>query len=644
VLRARCRKTLGETAAAQADRQLADKTPPTLAVDHYLRGKAAYDAKQLAEGVKAFEAGLRVEPTHYWSLMWLGYCLCDLGQGPEDYAGAARVFTGCILKRPDHAHPYYCRGNAYKRLGQYDKALAEYHKAIVLDPKFAPAHCGLGSALMAKGLLDEAIEEYHKGIEIDPEYAKYAHCGLGNALAARGLLEEAFAEYRKAIVLDPKFAPAHHGLGSALADKGLLDEAIEECRKVIEIDPEYAKYAHVHSNLGAALADKGLLEEAIAEHRKAIALDPEFAPAHSNLGNALKRKGLLDDGISEYEKAIALDPKFALAHYNLGLSLNAKHRFDEAVAEFHKAIVLAPKLIQAHVDLGVALKAMDRLDDAIAEYKVALRSKKDDPTVHYDLGNALVAKGRLEEAIGEFREAISIKPDYAEAHCNLGNALLQRGEFYQALKALRHGHELGSKNPGWPYPTAQWVRESERLVELDGKLPSILEGKTTPASPAERVELAGLCALKRLNRAAANFYKEALAAEPKLADDLGAAHRYYAACAAALAVCGQGKGAGELSEMERVQLRRQALTWLRADLAAWQKLLEKERDKAASAVRQTVAHWQQDDDLACFRGPGALASLPEAERQEWQKLWNDVEALPRQAVGSRALAAPKKHP
>src|SRR5262249_28179118 len=64
-LRALCRKALGEEAAAQADRQLADKTPATMALDHFLRGLLAYDANQLAEGVQAFEAALHLDPCHY---------------------------------------------------------------------------------------------------------------------------------------------------------------------------------------------------------------------------------------------------------------------------------------------------------------------------------------------------------------------------------------------------------------------------------------------------------------------------------------------------------------------------------------------------------------------------------------------------
>src|SRR5262249_46738850 len=158
-----------------------------------------------------------------------------------------------------------------------------------------------------------------------------------------------------------------------------------------------------------------------------------------------------------------------------------------------------------------------------------------------------------------YREAIRLKKDLPPAQCNLGLALQQQGEFREALEALRTGHQLGSRDPRWPYPSAKWVRQCERLVELDEQLPGFLEGKTQPASPAERVELAGLCSLKRLHRAAARFYEEAFAAQPSLADDPGTGHRYDAACAAALAGCGQGRDAVPLDKGQRARLRRQAL-------------------------------------------------------------------------------------
>jgi hypothetical protein len=152
----------------------------------------------------------------------------------------------------------------------------------------------------------------------------------------------------------------------------------------------------------------------------------------------------------------------------------------------------------------------------------------------------------------------------------------------------------------------------------------ILESTTKPAGPNERIGLAVLSSRKRLNRAAARFYEDAFAAKPALAVAPGAFHRYNAACAAALAGCGQGKDADKLDDMERRRLRRQALNWLRADLDGWRRLLDEKPDKNRAAIVELMRHSLEDIDFAGVRGPEALAKLPEAERKPWQKLWDDL--------------------
>ena len=74
-------------------------------------------------------------------------------------------------------------------------------------------------------------------------------------------------------------------------------------------------------------------------------------------------------------------------------------------------------------------------------------------------------------------------------------------------------------------------------------------------------------------------------------------------------------------------MRKQALQGLRADLAAWGKLLDKDADKARPVVQRTMTHWKQDTDLTSVRDPKALEKLPPDERDAWQKLWKDVDAL-----------------
>jgi hypothetical protein len=82
---------------------------------------------------------------------------------------------------------------------------------------------------------------------------------------------------------------------------------------------------------------------------------------------------------------------------------------------------------------------------------------------------------------------------------------------------------------------ARMVGKKIRLLELGPKLPAVLRGEVKPTSAAEQIEYAELCKAKKLYAASAQFYGDAFAADPSLADDLEARNRYNAACYAARA-------------------------------------------------------------------------------------------------------------
>src|SRR5262249_27975839 len=142
----------------------------------------------------------------------------------------------------------------------------------------------------------------------------------------------------------------------------------------------------------------------------------------------------------------------------------------------------------------------------------------------------------------------------------------------------------------------------QRLALLDDKLPALLEGTEKPASAAERLELRELCYVKTLYAAAARFSRDAFVAEPKRAADVAAGTRYAAACNAALAGCGQGKDAADLDDAERARWRRQALEWLRQDLAWWGRALDGGNAQTKAQGRAWMQHWRSVGDFAGVRG------------------------------------------
>jgi tetratricopeptide (TPR) repeat protein len=482
----------------------------------------------------------------------------------------------------------------------------------------------LGNALSIAKQGEEAVGYFRVAVALRPDAAA-AHSNLGVTLAEKKDLAGAIAEFRTATHLDPRDANSHYNLGIALYVNKSLDEATAEFRTAIDLAPTHA---YAHHNLGNALAAKSDLDGAIAEYKKAIDLNPKFAGAHGGLGTILRARQDLNGAITEFRKAIDIDPKDALAHLNLGNALRDKQDLDGAIAEFRMAVDCDPKLAPGHYSLGIALSDKKDLAGAIVEFRTAIDLDPRDASARYNLGIALYVKKDLDEAIAELRKAIDLNPKLAYAHGALGQALLDRGRFAEAGTATRRCLELLPQRDPFREAISQLVQECERLAALDEKLSAVLRGEAEPADAAERLALGQLCQqYKHRHATAVRFHTDAFATDPKLANDLQSQQRYSAACGAALAAAGQAEDALHLPDKVVVMLRRQALAWLRADLAQYVKMANSGEDAAREAVRQRLTHWQQDADLAPVRDKPALDRLPDDERQAWRQLWENVATL-----------------
>jgi serine/threonine-protein kinase len=342
----------------------------------------------------------------------------------------------------------------------------------------------------------------------------------------------------------------------------------------------------------------------------------------------LSKPPQLEEALRYYTAALSLRPQNPFVHQQIGTCLESRGRHAQALSAFEQALQLRPDLAGAHMGRGNSLFNLGRFSDAIDAYTIAVGCQPDNAGVYANLGACLSREGRLEEAIAAYLKAIELKPDSPEAFINLGSNYLYQGKFAEALDARRRGHELGSKQTHWPHPSEKWVRDAERLVELNNKLPAIWEGNAEPADVAETLELAYLCTrYKQCHAAAAKFYAAAFAAEPSVVDDRTKSHRYEAACAAAQAAAGAGENASTLGEEERARWFRQALDWLNADLAIHRKRLEADSTQERAAARKTLGAWRRDKALASLRNDASLARYGEAEREACRKLWAHIDEL-----------------
>jgi tetratricopeptide (TPR) repeat protein len=315
------------------------------------------------------------------------------------------------------------------------------------------------------------------------------------------------------------------------------------------------------------------------------------------LGDALLDRGQTEKALAHLRRAIQLNPRYAEPHYCLGNFWKANGRLNEAIDSFQQAIKLDPNFTSAHYNLGNILKGMGRFDEAIEHYQQTFRI---DPT-H---ANSQGALGETFGILGRFREAHAAALRFLE--------LLPQGDTRRPLA-------LGL------------VKQCEQLLLLEPRLPAILQGKEKPANPDEGLQFAEICRIKKKYVAAVRLFAAAFKVAESLVEDPQTGRRYNAACVAALVGCGDDEEARKLSEEERARWRKEARTWLRADLAAWKRLFDRDPSTIHAAVQQTLKWWQADPDLAGLRDSEALGKLPPSERKECLALWNEVQVLWRRA-------------
>ena len=296
-----------------------------------------------------------------------------------------------------------------------------------------------GSVFIMLGQMNKAIEAYSRAIALNPDYAA-TYYNRGAAYINKGEIDRAIKDCSKAIALNPNFAMAYNNRGNAYTKKGDFDRAVENFNKAIDINPDSAI---PYTNRGAAYNETDDFDRAIEDFNKAIQLNPDFAMAYNNRGNAYQGKGDFDRAIEDFNKAIALNPNFAMAYNNRGNAYAKKGDFDRAIVDFNTAVQLNPDDAAAYYNRGGAYYNKGAVDRAIEDYTKVIELKPDDTEAHNNRGVAYYQKSEYGRAIEDYTKAIELKPKLAMVYSNRGEAWLHLAEWDKARADLTNARDLG---------------------------------------------------------------------------------------------------------------------------------------------------------------------------------------------------------
>ncbi len=627
---------------------------------HFIRLAQALDNAG-GDSLPLLEAGCRRHPGDFWLHVECARRYDDPPHKRSD-AAAGSLRTALALQ-PESAAIWNDLGVVLLGRKDYRDAATCFRTALGFDRGVAHFHNNLGLALKNSKLAAEALDSFRTAVALDPDSAVFRN-GFAAALLDAGDLDAAAAAAERALRIDPKYPPALNTRALVRMAQKNVEDAVTDLRAATRLNENVP---HFHVNLAIALKQKNDPNGAVVCLKKALVLDPNFGPAHYNLaiihyarkdvpaaidsyraaircapldtsayvnlGTVYREARDPDKAIGVFRDALRVAPDDATLHTELGTTLYYDKRdapaVVEAIACFQTAVRLDPKSLKAQTNLGFALYVTrSDLGGAVACFRAALAIDPSVPKHHANLGGALHAQKKLVEAAVCYHAALKLDPGYRPAHLALGAIACDAKDF---VKAIEHFNDAKAilNDPAIDV----LARQAARWRDLQSKMPGILTAAVVPTGTAERLEWADYCAnFHDAPRAAVGFYRDAFAADPRLADDAAKEYRYAAACCAAR-VIGRGEGGKQVSKTEARELAREALAWLRADLAFYTKEAARPNPGARLGVFFRLTHWQHNPDLAAVRDNLADIDLPGADREQWNVLWGDAERLRKQVAG-----------
>jgi tetratricopeptide (TPR) repeat protein len=208
-------------------------------------------------------------------------------------------------------------------------------------------------AAFDKALDDKALADFNKAIQLDPKnaFAFHNRCALYDD---QEKFDQAIADCTEAVRLQPD---ASQNANAANKDFALLVPRSG-------YNPFF--------NRGIAWRGKNELRRAIADFTEAIKLDKSHDGAFDNRGMSFQALGEYDRAIADYSETIRLQPGDFRAYFNRGRTFAAKGDLERAIADYNESIKRFPDFNQLYRARGVAYYNLGKYSEAADELRHSL--------------------------------------------------------------------------------------------------------------------------------------------------------------------------------------------------------------------------------------------------------------------------------
>jgi adenylate cyclase len=208
--------------------------------------KSGVSGKETEAGFKLCERALALDPNNHGALVVLSlkYSLLVLNNRSADpnadLKRADELVSRALALYPDSPYGHFFKGAIFMAQSRLDDAIAEYQRALVLEPAAAEAYDGLGVTYARIGDYEKSLEFLDKAIRLSPHDPLLYDWYSDKADAYFGLkdYDQAIEWDRRAIATNPDKQSEHAALIAALALTGRDAEAREALQRYLALFPD----------------------------------------------------------------------------------------------------------------------------------------------------------------------------------------------------------------------------------------------------------------------------------------------------------------------------------------------------------------------------------------------------------------------
>ncbi len=263
-------------------------------------------------------------------------------------------------------------GNIWLRLGNTEKAIDCYEKALSINKNYAPAYNNLGNCYLKKERIDDAEQAYLQAIRHNPNFTD-AHFNYGRLLLAKGNTTSALHILQHAYQLNSKHPAVLGQLGEIHLLQDNNSEAISFFLQRLKYQPLHPS---THHRLGLARLKREEFELAIKSFKKALELGATDTDCHYQLATCYIEMGHLKEALMHYFQQLEVEAD-SETYYNIGVILMAQEHHHDSLTYFNETVRLNPSSIDAWLNMGAIALKLGRISQAIDYYTECIKMDPD---------------------------------------------------------------------------------------------------------------------------------------------------------------------------------------------------------------------------------------------------------------------------